>query len=106
MTEAEFRQKYPDLVLRVGQSSEDGTWWADARQPDGHCVRALRGKQSLSDALLEIEKAWKSRRATNFSPVGLKSKPDKYAQSVSTYGVIEDFSARDAAREEDEPSDY
>lgn len=89
MTEEEFRRRHPEVALQCGKSSEDGKWWADARAPDGHCIRALSGKSTLADALCEIEATWERRKEP-------KSMPSMHPQRFSRYGVIEDVQAKDA----------
>ena len=54
--ELDFLNRHPDINLRCGRSSEDGTFWADVRERQtGKFIAFHAGKDSLFDALAAAE---------------------------------------------------
>jgi len=89
--ERDFLNKHPDIGLRCGRSSEDGTWWADVRERQTGRFIAFHGsKNSLSDALAAAETDC-AQWYKSFYSATKKSKEPR----LTNYGLARDIEPRD-----------
>lgn len=97
MTPEEFLSANPHTVLKFGRSSEDGTWWADAREQGGRFISAHGGSSTLSDAIDHLYSGCQRCDISEENTTSFKLRPmlpDEYRR-LQSYGLIENLEPDD-----------
>ena len=101
MTADEFLDLNPGVVLKFGRSSEDGTWWADAREEQGRFIAAHGYKRSLAEALSALHGDCQRRSLPPMKTHGISLRrkallPDELRRDVN-YGLARDLEPDDSS---------
>ena len=102
--EFEILRRHPGLIIRYGRSSEDRTWWAEAREEDGRFIAATSGRR-LRQALRFLGTQCDRREivGTPSGALGLRENPLVPEElRVARYGLTQDLEAEEAELEEEE----